>query len=292
MHALQWHWVVNLCPGVLVLSPGGSVSSQLCPSSLNSWIYEQFGDCGAALKRLRRGHFYPEPKSRSLKARNLSTWECNWVIGGDKQSQYYDQVHLTRYTVSSWHRAVLCVVCVYVCVLVCVCLIEPLRCSPPGLLDIISHYPRHSSNTAGAREQVRLAGAPSSSSSSLHPLCLPFFFCRSFTHLPSWGLSKRNSQEARADANLWILEEPADVVRKRGGEVGGQGGSRTADDVSIFSFGAVPTAPTTTPHPQLQSNNPPWIRINLCDHIGTQQYVKFPVCNLLMLLKSFHVIVC
>lgn len=140
--------------------------------------------------------------------------------------------------------------CVYGCVSVCVCLIEPLRCSPPGLLDIISHYPRHSSNTAGAREQVRLAGAPSSS--SLHPLCLPFFFCRSFTHLPSWGLSKRSSQEARADANLWILEEHADVVRKREG-----GGKEEAELQTMFlSFPLVlcPLLPPSTLKQQFTLN--------------------------------------
>ena len=72
--------------------------------------------------------------------------------------------------------------CALVCV--CMCLIEPLRCSPLGLLDIISHYPRHSSNAAGAREHVRLVRAPS-------PLCLPTFSLLLFHSLPPvWAFPK------------------------------------------------------------------------------------------------------
>lgn len=99
------------------------------------------------------------------------------------------------------------------CLNVCVCLIEPLRCSPLGLLDIISHYPRHSSNTAGARERGCLAGSHPSLTSTYRFLLL-------FHLLPPWGLSKRSSREAGGDANLYILEEHADVVsreRKRKG---------------------------------------------------------------------------
>lgn len=163
------------------------------------------------------------------KARNLSTWERNyWVTGTDKQSQHRDQVHLTLYTVLSrqWpclsHRAV------WMCAGVSQCvrarLIEPLRCSPLGLPDIISHYPRHSSNTAGARERGCL----------VPPSCLPAFFCCSFTRFPRGGLSKRNSRGASGDANLCILEEHADVgsrERKKGKGINKE--ERTAGNISI-----------------------------------------------------------
>lgn len=89
----------------------------------------------------------------------------------------------------------------------CVRLKEPLRCSPLGLPDIISHYPRHSSNTAGARKHGSLVGARL-------PHVYVLFFCCSVTRLAPWGLSKRNSWEAGGDANLYILEEHADVVSR------------------------------------------------------------------------------
>lgn len=91
--------------------------------------------------------------------RNINTWKCNcWAISLDKQGQCCDKVHLTLYTVLSTatlsKATGLTSMCVSVSLFLCVCLTEPLRCSPPGLPDIISHYPRHSSNTAGAREHV------------------------------------------------------------------------------------------------------------------------------------------
>lgn len=55
------------------------------------------------------------------------------------------------------------------------CLKEPLRCSPRGLPDIISHYSHHSSNTAGARDYSCLVG------SRLPHVCLPFSAALSLT---------------------------------------------------------------------------------------------------------------
>lgn len=66
--------------------------------------------------------------------------------------------------------------CVYVCVRWG--LIELLRCSPPGLPDIISHYPCHSSNTAGAGEHECFTNTHFL---SLHNLCC------SLTHIPRWA---------------------------------------------------------------------------------------------------------
>ncbi len=99
---------------------------------------------------------------------------------------------------------------VFVCLCVCVYSIQPLRCSPPGLLDIISHYPRHSSNSAGARERRSLAGA------LLPHVYIPFFLLL----FHGWAFPNENSLEAEGDANLYILVEHADIVsgeRKRKG---------------------------------------------------------------------------
>lgn len=90
------------------------------------------------------------------------TWEYNcqvtWI---DKQRRLCDLIHLTLYSVLSrqWPRLSRRAVWMSVSASRCVRLKEPLRCSPLGLPDIISHYPRHSSNTAGARKHGSLVGA-------------------------------------------------------------------------------------------------------------------------------------
>lgn len=96
------------------------------------------------------------------------------------------------------------------CACVTVCVInQPLMCSPPGLPDIISHYPHHSSNAAGVREHGCFVGFPPTS-------CLPTFFRCSFTRLHCGAFDNLTLRRARGDANVYILGERANAEKENG----------------------------------------------------------------------------
>lgn len=81
----------------------------------------------------------------------------------------------------------------------CVGLIEPLRCSPPGLPDIISHYPHRSSNSAGAREHGRLPPTLP----SFTPSSFVLFFSAALFRFPLGPLQTRLPGGPKGDANVY-----------------------------------------------------------------------------------------
>lgn len=93
----------------------------------------------------------------------------------------------------------------HTCASLSVCLFDTtVQVFSPRTPDIISHYPRHSSNTAGAREHVCFTSAP-----SLSHLHLPIF-CSFFIHFPHWTPWKV-TPGTPGDAKLYILEGHADA---------------------------------------------------------------------------------
>lgn len=87
---------------------------------------------------------------------------------------------------------------------------EPLSYFPRGLPGIISHYPRHSSNTAGARKNGCLVSA------RLPHVWLPFFLPAALSlACPRGGLSQCNSLEKPGRCKFINLRECCSVVIER-----------------------------------------------------------------------------
>lgn len=144
--------------------------------------------------------------------RNINTWKCNcWAISLDKQGQCCDKVHLTLYTVLSTatlSKAMGLTRCARVCLCFCVCVFD-------RTTQVFSPRPPryHQSLSSSFIKHRRCTWA-----CVLHqyppPYMSTYLFLLHFhsSALFPVGLSKRSSQEAKGDANLYIVEERADVV--------------------------------------------------------------------------------
>lgn len=143
--------------------------------------------------------------------RNINTWKCNcWAISLDKQGQCCDKVHLTLYTVLSTatlSKATGLTRCARVCLCFCVCVwqnhsgVLPQASQISSVIILVIHQT--------PQVHVSMCASPVPS-----PYTSTYLFLLHFhsSALFPVGLSKRSSQEAKRDANLYIVEERADAV--------------------------------------------------------------------------------
>lgn len=175
---------------------------------------------GKALDALARWPCFKEPadvqtnNSMQIPA-NINNRECNcWAIWTDKQGQRRDKVHLTLYTVLStktMSKATGPTRYVWVCLFLCVCVwqnhsgVLPQASQISSVIILVIHQ------TLQVHVSMCASPVPPQPPTimSIYLFLLLFHSCALFPV----GLSKRNSQEAEGNANLYIVEGCADGVR-------------------------------------------------------------------------------